>query len=229
MALNLGKVLGSTLVAHPSLFQELPGLLAALDEGKQIFLQDSQDPLQHAMIVVLRALPTNCSSKSLWTKGECSSLRSFILDELLTSSYIIQPQNLAVHERLAVISAKSLLHMLENHPEILSDLTSLFENLLDGEGLDLSGLENLELREELISFLRQVGLRNTDGVFQLSEKAEDQSSRKAIKLILSSLRIKSSWNHSPEEAKQVVHVESSQSVEIFSNHQGQVLSYSSLI
>jgi hypothetical protein len=189
---GLADVLSHALVAHPILLQELPGLISALDAGKQVFVdQHSSDPLQAMIVRILHELPTCCSPKSVWTKGDCLSLNHTILSDLLSSQKIVQPQELSLHERLAVKSAKFLFRILETNHGILPDIISLLKNLLDGEGVDLSGLENPTLKEDLTSFFHLLEIEdNSAGVFSLSDSQNPQS-KKAIKSILGSLRAKS--------------------------------------
>jgi hypothetical protein len=186
--MELGPCLGAALVKYPALYEDLPVLITALDAGKQVVLdENSSDPLQQIIVRILHVLPTVCSRGAVWAKGDCRSLRDFILSTLLTSKMVVQPQEMTQHERLAVKSCQELVRIFETNVEILPDLISLLDNLLDGEGVDLSGLDNLTLRDQLTSFFAALEiLSGEDGVFQLSE---DRNSQKAIKSILLSLQL----------------------------------------
>jgi hypothetical protein len=181
------NLLGVALVRYPALYEELPVLVTALDAGKQIVLdENSSDPFQQIIVRILHALPTVCTRGAVWAKGDCLSLREYILSAFLTSKVVVQPQELALHERLASKACKELIPIFETNPNIHSDLISLLENLLDGEGVDLSGLDNSTLRDQLTTFFAALEIGNQNGVFLLSE---DRNSRKAIKTILLSLHL----------------------------------------
>lgn len=188
---GLAEVLSHELLVHPTLLQELPGLISALDAGKQVVLDPhSCDPLQATIARILHELPTSCSPKSVWAKGDCLSLNRVILSHLLSSRKIVQPQELSLPERLAVKSSMILLRILETNHGILPDVVSLLENLLEGEGVDLSGLENPILKEDLTSFFHSLEIQDSaGGVFSLSNPRIPES-KKAIKIVLSSLRTK---------------------------------------
>jgi hypothetical protein len=191
---GLADVLSHSLVVHPVLFHELPGLISALDAGKQVVIdQQSSDPLQATILRILQELPTNCSTASVWTKSDCLSLNRTIVSHLLSSQTIIQPQELSLDERLAVKSCKTLIRILESNHDILPDIVSLLKNLLDGEGVDVSGLENPTLKDDLTTFFHHLDMEDNEGVFSLSGLSDSQNrlSRKAIKTILASLRTKS--------------------------------------
>ena len=165
---DLSSHLTVALLHFPQLLDDFPSIIASLDSGESVNVEAIQDiGLRDALTNVLRCLPVKYEQHSGWYKlPEVVSVGGILLMELLNAGSIKQPSALSEAETLASRTAPlRLLTMLGRFPELRADLPGLLDSLLDGQALQLDGLENQEVADQLTQLLRALGVVETiDGL-----------------------------------------------------------------
>ena len=95
------------------------------------------------------------------------------------------------HERIALKGAQAIQNIIQTHQNIIEDLIILLENLISGEGIDLSGLDNIQIKNDLSILFSSLGIESNQEDIFLLKRDEFEKIKKAIKILIPSLKIRS--------------------------------------
>jgi hypothetical protein len=189
---KISEILSIGMVVFPQLQTDLSGILMALDSNKQFQLLDNGDKFNSFLLEVFKQLPLK-EQNSVWTKVDRSTnLRKYVIDNLLASSVIQQPNTLTTAETLAMRAANTMQPLLIKFPSLWNDITPLLNNFIAGEAVDVSGIEIKAIKEGLCSFFKSIGAA-------VDDTEEDNSS-----LMTFILPPKSSSGQSHKEVKKAI-------------------------
>jgi len=189
---DLSSHLTVALLHFPQLLEDFPSIIASLDSGESVNVEAIQDiGLRDALTNVLRCLPVKYEQHSGWYKlPEVASVGGILLMELLNAGSIKQPSALSEAETLASRTAPlRLLTMLGRFPELRADLPGLLDSLLDGQALQLDGLENQEVADQLTQFLRAIGVVETIDGLSLPTGSTKTAALRSLYLIREAFRL----------------------------------------
>lgn len=170
----------------PKLLHELPEIIHLLDQGETVHIDKISDS---ALRIYLQDL-----LKDLFSLNRISSSSKGVT-ELLQSTF----QSSSVSKKVSDMNAGEtlayrsgiprVLRLVETFPELRSELPDFFDNLLEEGSVDLSGLSNTDIREELVALLVSLGLhldqQEEEGeVYSLPDADDDAAKRDAIETCL---------------------------------------------
>lgn len=154
---EISDLLSVGMVIHPKLMNDFSDILMALDSGKQFQLLDNGDVFNTFLLRIFRALPVK-ELDNVWTKIErTTNLRKCVLENLLSSGFIMQPNAVSTPESLAGRAAHTLQPLLSKFPSLWSDISPLLDNFIAGEAVDVSGIEIKAIKKGLCSFFEAIG------------------------------------------------------------------------
>ncbi len=188
--MELSSHLTRALLLFPQLLDDIPAMIASLDTGESVNTDAIKDAhMREELVKILRCLPLQYESRSGWYKRpEIVSVGGVLLMELLDAGSIKQPGVLNEAEALASRSApQRLLTLLASFPELRLELPMLFDSLLDGQALQVDGMDNIDVAAGLRLLLRSLGLlESVDGwsIPAGPEKVSVMRSLKSLKFVL---------------------------------------------
>lgn len=109
------------------------------------------------------SMPARHYSGSGWAKAEgCGCIRRAVLQSLLENGDVIHPQELSQVQARAVRMAPILQDLLKQIPELVTELGQLLAMLSSGETVDLSEMENKEVKKALSRCLNEIGVEQPE-------------------------------------------------------------------
>lgn len=125
------------------------------DSGRREFL---------SKVMAHPSMPTEFHPGSGWAKlSECQCIRRILLETLLKCGSIIHPQDLSSGEARAVRMAPEILKLLQEIPDLYSELDQLLSTLCGGGVVDLGGLDNKDVRKALCNCFERIGVDKSEG------------------------------------------------------------------
>jgi hypothetical protein len=175
---------------------ELPMMISSFDKSEIVNTNNiSKTDLKNYLNVLFKALDLNYDKDYGWNKKDVHKRKSVgnqIISELLTDRSIIQPSELQANESFTLRSClPKLLQLLDEFPDLISEMSSLFDNLIHGEQVQLSDIPNEDVVSSLSYLFTSIGLvaNKHDGAFGLpSEKENVLCSLKHLKTIFKTAR-----------------------------------------
>ena len=131
---SISNILSWGLLQFPELFNDLPMIMASIDNGHIISPDSLSDKsLGIYLEKLLSCLPLKNIPQQGWCKDKNSpitSISGYILNELLLAKCIVQPGDLTPSQVLASKSAPSVLReAVSKYPELKSDIPALLQSL----------------------------------------------------------------------------------------------------
>mmetsp|Transcript_3884 Transcript_3884/g.6078 ORF Transcript_3884/g.6078 Transcript_3884/m.6078 type:complete len:473 (+) Transcript_3884:50-1468(+) len=163
---ELCSLLSYGCVCMSGVVEDLPGLIAAIDMGKTVAIQrGSEEGSEKFLRDLFARLPLQCDSDGVqWSRrSDCPSVSKHILSQLLQCGAVIQPTDIGKCEMLCIAGARKLLLLLEKYPALVGDIVVLLQNFLNGEVVDVSGIDAVDIREGVVSLFVSIGAENDDG------------------------------------------------------------------
>ena len=195
----LGEHLSRGLLEYPDLIVELPSMLSSLDNGEAVNVEAISHEGKRAYLRELmeRHLPVLLQPQALgggWCKQQgLASLSDFVVMTLRSTKQIVQPAALTnAQAQASRTTPLYLLSLLEKCPsvpkrqQLVRELCSVFEHLLNGNTVQLDGLEDEDVAEGLERLLRSLQVpRCGEEGFAVGN---DETTGEAVRLLLSSLQ-----------------------------------------
>lgn len=150
---------------YPSLMEDLPMMLISLDNNNVLNLNCIlNDELRNFVVDIMQDLKLELTATRGWSKSQKNeSIRQKLVDILINSKSISHPNELSSTEsasfRLVLPKVMRLIHL---HPDLKFELNFFFENIIDGNEIDLKGIENEIIGEELSKLLLDLGLEQNE-------------------------------------------------------------------
>jgi hypothetical protein len=188
-SLDLSSFLNWGFLNHPKQLFELPLLISTLDSGQYVELKRiSNDSLRSYLSDLMQFLPVEYLDGKGWLKNSSTkSISGFMLKEMINLKSIKQPNDLDYSERLSSTKPPIVLHdILLNFPSIKNEFSTLIENLLDGNAVQLNDIEDEEIRKSLENFFISIELEYSKltGYAVPDEKKKKEIVLKTLKLFL---------------------------------------------
>jgi hypothetical protein len=195
----LESILSQGLLEHPQFNSELPNLISALDNGKEVVIpsEGGDDTSPRFLASLFEALPLQPLPGNRWSRdSSCSSLSKHILTRLLKCGAIIQPSYLNQHQIMSTKAMKIVMPLFVAYPALRTEMQPLLDNFLEGEGISLGGIDNPEIKSGLVSFFIALGAEGlTDDPIEFcdefgcpSSSSGGKHTRRAVETVLSTLR-----------------------------------------
>ena len=154
----LQYLLSKGLLEHPELNEELPTLVAAFDCGKEVLIPVNNEGPTQFLLTLFDALPLQRLQGNKWAlKSGCKSIKKHIISRLLKCQAIIQPSELSSSQIISTKAMRILLSLLGHFPSLATEMCPLLENFIEGEGVDLGGIDNSTIKSGLVSFFIALG------------------------------------------------------------------------
>lgn len=176
----LSELFSIGMVLFPQLQSDLSGIIMALDSGKQFQLLDNGDKFNSFLLQIFQQLPLK-ENNQVWTKSERSiNLRRVVLESLLQSEVVCQPNTLSMPETLAMRAAHAFAPLLTQFSSLWNDIIPLLDNFIAGEAVDVSGIEIKAIKKGLCVFFQSIGAKEMEEpmTFALPSKSEAGQSQK---------------------------------------------------
>ena len=161
---KLASKLSWGFLNFPNLLEELPMMITSLDAFEYLNIGSISDPTYKSFLLDLMAdLPVECDPQRGWSKKEECSINQYVLKSLLVSKSIIQPNELSISESQSYRSGvPKLLSICNRFPDLRFEMQNLIESLLEGVALQLGGIENEDVKEDLTRLFGSLGLELDD-------------------------------------------------------------------
>ena len=181
------------LIKQERIASELPEILAAWDAGEAVNLEAIKDvTFKYVMEMVVSHLQClKYDANHGWYKPpDCASVSGAMLSALLKARAIRQPTELDSAQTLAFRAAPHFHEMIKEYPGLVEELPLILEALLDGQEMDISSLDNLELRDSLKKFFIKIDVQPRGGPFEfaLNKKSRDHVAISATRYFLRTLK-----------------------------------------
>eukprot|EP01041_Mallomonas_annulata_P001561 gene1561-3016_t len=150
-SIQISHLLSTGLIAYPELFDLLPTIINALDNGQVIHTNSiSSIEIRNFLEKLFKALPLEKSNAGGWLrKKDALSVSGFIMVQLLDFGSIVQPGDLSQSRSISVRAASYLIDTITSFPSLKCELGPLIHNIIDGSAVDLNGIENEEVSNKL--------------------------------------------------------------------------------
>ncbi len=146
------------VINFPHLIDELPELIRSISDGEDIAINEISNIKLRQFFQSLIEDFKNLSNKL--HLSDHSRLDDMLINILEKSGVCKDVKDLSVVESLSFRSmVPRLLHILTQFPLMKEEMKSFFENLLLEGAVDLDGVDNQDLKEELVSFLKSLGMQ----------------------------------------------------------------------
>ena len=161
------------LLLFPKLIEELPEIMLCYDQNEPVLIDNIKDESKRLYLKIIIN-----DIMQLKTKYKLPSL-------IKTIQYIFQKHILILKNVNEMSAGESLVYrsglprillLLQQFPNLLSELPSFLSNLIDEKMADISGIDDDDVREELGSFLRSIGLTldgDEDDVYHIPEGKDE--------------------------------------------------------
>jgi len=163
----LGTALSNALLMHPELLDDFPNMIGAFDAGEFVNVDAVNNiSLRFHLNAIMTCLPLQHSSNGWYKQQSIMSIGGILLMSLVQTGHIKQPARLTQPEIISSQFAPiHLLKMLANYGDsstssslsILNELRGILENILCGEVVQLSGVEDKKLANIIKSILFSLG------------------------------------------------------------------------
>ena len=161
------------LLLFPKLLEELPAIMLCYDQNEPVLIDNIKDESKRLYLKIIIN-----DIMQLKTKYKLPSLTK-------TIQYIFQKHILILKNVNEMSAGESLVYrsglprillLLQQFPDLLSELPSFLSNLIDEKMVDISGITDDDVREELGGFLRSIGLTldgDEDDVYHIPEGKDE--------------------------------------------------------
>ena len=140
-------------------------MLAALDAGQLVNIDGlTNKDLKNYLEQLFMMLPLKKGEKGEgWRKdpnSNCVSISGSVLHRLLSTGAIVQPGDLTSSQQLSARTAPTCLFtILDQHPELVTELVPLLQSIENGQGVQLGGIANKDVRRCLSELFQSLGIR----------------------------------------------------------------------
>ena len=161
------------LLLFPKLIEELPEIMLCYDQNEPVLIDNIKDESKRLYLKIIIN-----DIMQLKTKYKLPSL-------IKTIQYIFQKHILILKNVNEMSAGESLVYrsglprillLLLQFPDLLIELPSFLSNLIDEKTVDISGIDDDDVREELGGFLRSIGLtldNDEDDVYHIPEGKDE--------------------------------------------------------
>lgn len=166
----LGDALTQALLTCPKLLEELPQMALALDKGEFINLEGiSNVPMRESLIQVFNNIPIvskDNTGQGWYRNTKDKRITSYIMNSLTGCKVIRDPRKLdSSQSTTSRIPAIHLLSLVQQFPNIVSELPVIIDQILEGNAVALENIADEDLGEALEKLLKSLGLVQTrDGL-----------------------------------------------------------------
>jgi hypothetical protein len=151
------------LIKFPVLLDDLPVLLNALNAGKTVYFNDKSSEIECFLNHLLSQLPLEATfDNGFKKKSDMKSISKYLLTEMLSSKQVIQPSERSNPQITSIEVAKMLTQLLNQYPDLWGDLSAMLSNFIDMETIDLTGLDNVTIKEQIILLFNKIGAQRVN-------------------------------------------------------------------
>lgn len=186
---SLHSLLSQGVLKHPDFLQDFTQIVASLDQGKSVSVEGVEsEELKRLYETILVSMPL-VNHNGQWAKQDAKKpLNRVILSHLLSCKCIKQPRQLSHTETWSVRIAKQILQVFSTVPQLQSEFRYLLQKLVDGEEVDMSGIDNYEIKLCLERFFEPLELDTEyKDVYALS--SEKKELKYALNLVIPFLEL----------------------------------------
>jgi hypothetical protein len=149
------------LLMFPQLLEEFPMMVVSLDRNEYIKISSIRDvKLQSFLTNLMKQLPVEENVHRGWSRSNPDeSIANYIRQRLLKEGSVKLSKNLSITNSTAFrFGASRIMLIIQSFPELRGELTSFLLNILEGDNVQLDGLDNESVREELEKLLKSIGM-----------------------------------------------------------------------
>lgn len=195
--LNIGCLLSVLFSSFPEMIQEFPSMISSLDCGEGIFTSSIRNEKKRLLIdQIFSKLPL--SPENGWHKTNMKeSIRKPLLRELYYSEFIIQPADMTESmQRSSRFSAIKYLDLLQKHPTIVGELSSVLDVLLNKEHVNIDGIDDQSVAACLKGFFESMNLDfDEDDGYSIGRSS---TSKEIVKYFRNNLKMIKKYNESTD-------------------------------
>jgi hypothetical protein len=191
---GLSLVLSGILLDCPDLVAEIPSIFNSLNEEEFVQIKMITDKnMRESLSLLMKYIPgmeEHPHHGWYWKKtSSISSINYSVLGILLSGESITEPKHLTISQQRSSRSAPLLLlDLVKSFPELKTELSSIFHQLLQGTAIQLQDLPDEQLVEGLERLFKSLNIPETEDGYAIayssSSKGEYQLLKECVKFYL---------------------------------------------
>jgi hypothetical protein len=181
---GLALVLNGILLDCPELIEEIPSIFHSLNEEEFVQIKMiTNKTMRESLCLLMTYIPgmeEHPQHGWYWKKTSNCSVNYSVLDELLSGHSIIEPKCLSISQQRSSRSAPLLLDLVKSFPELKTELSSIFHQLLQGTAVQLQDLPDEQLVEGLERFFKSLNIPETLDGYGISQNSSSKGERELL-------------------------------------------------
>lgn len=186
---RLSIVVNSILLNCPKLLDELPIIFEAFNKKEFVQIKAISDiPMREGLFHLVALIPGMREHPEYgWSYNKADNnnltINNFLINTFLDDKIVIEPRELSESELISSRSAPlQLLSLIEQFPSIKDEILTIFNQILDGNMVQLQDLPDEDLISLLERLFKSLGLRETKEGFGLPSSSAAKSVKESVEL-----------------------------------------------